>query len=76
MVDLVWIALTIMAAVAWIGGVWSGILMLVKQRDSGRLYWLINPLAQLESTFTKECGVMVACGLIGIAAVMLRDALH
>ena len=76
MIDLIRIALAIVAAAAGFGGFWSAILMLDKQRASGRRYWLINPLAQIESTFTTECGIMIVCIITLVAAVLLRQALH
>ena len=76
MIDWLRIALAIVAVAAVFGAFWSGTLMLNKQRTSGRRYWLINPLAQWESTFTKECGIMFACLFIGAMALMLRNALN
>lgn len=76
MIDLIRPALAIVALAAGFGAFWAGVLMLDKQRTSGRRYWLINPLAQIESLFTQECGIMFACLLIAVAAVILRDNLH
>jgi hypothetical protein len=50
--------------------------MLDKQRMSGRRYWLINPAAQIDSLFSKECGISLACLLVAIVAAMLLGALR
>jgi hypothetical protein len=76
MIDLLRIVLVVVAIVAGFIGLCCSFLMLAKQRASGRRYWLINPSAQIESWFTKECAVMLACVFIVLGAMRLRDALH
>jgi hypothetical protein len=76
MIDLMRGALALVAVAAGFGAFWAGALMLDKQRTSGRRYWLINPAAQIDSLFSKECGLSLACLLVAIAAAMLRDAIQ
>jgi hypothetical protein len=76
MTELVQIALVIVMIAGIIGAFWAGILVLDKQRLSNRRYWLINPIAQFESTFTKEVGIAFACLIVAFAAAVLRHVLQ
>jgi hypothetical protein len=70
--DILRFVLLLVACAAGFAAVWAELLSLQK---TGRRYWLINPLAQLESIFTKETGIFLACLAIAAGSVVARNML-
>ena len=70
--DFLRFVLLLVASAAGFAAVWVELLSLQK---TGRRYWFVNPLAHLESIFTRETGIFLACVVIGVGSVVARDML-
>ncbi len=71
-IDILRFCLLLISVAAWFAGAWVGLLSLQK---TGRRYWLINPMAQLDSLFTKETGIFLICIFVAVGSMFLRDTL-
>jgi hypothetical protein len=70
--DILRFGLLLVAAVALLTAGWVDLLALQK---TGRRYWLINPMARLETIFTKESGIFLICMVLAAGSLVLRDML-
>ena len=75
LIDIVSFVLVLVTVGAVVGVIWSQALLWQRQRVMGYRFWLINPMAQLAGTFTKETAISLACLLIAVAATIARNAL-
>jgi len=71
--DILRFALLLIATAAGLTALW---VELVALQRTGRRYWLINPLAQLETMFTKETGIFLICVVVAVGSVVLREMLE
>ena len=69
-------ALVLVAVAAGFGAFWSAFssCWINSERQADAI--VINPAAQIESLFSKQCGISLASFFVAIAAAMLRGALH
>ncbi|WP_315727494.1 MULTISPECIES: hypothetical protein [unclassified Bradyrhizobium] len=68
--------LIVAVCVGFAGSFWFQVLVLKKQRGTGRPLWLLDPIAQLTGMFSKECAISWGFLIVGLLALFGLDKLE